>query len=49
MGIVELQDYIRKELKALGGREAILLAMRAAGMDADTIKMAEYWTNGFCD
>ena len=49
MGIVELQNYIRKELEVLGGREAVLLAMCAAGMDADTIKMAEHWTNGLCD
>ena len=49
MGIVELQNYIRAELQALGGRDAVLVAMRAAGIDADTIKMVEYWTAGLCD
>ncbi len=43
MGGDELRNCVRDTLEALGGPEVALIAMRAAGTDAKTIKMVEDW------
>ena len=40
----ELRAYVARTLQEIGGRDAVLSALRAdPGTDSDTIKMVEAW------